>query len=161
MTHSEIRSRPALSIYWKAAIWAGLIAGAVFMMLEMALIALIGESPWAPPRMMAAIVLGEGVLPPPATFDPMIFMTAMAVHMALSLVLAFVLAVGLGLVRRGLGVALLIGAAYGLAVYVVNFYGFTQLFPWFAMARNLITIGSHAVFGVVAAWIYVKLARQA
>jgi hypothetical protein len=41
------------------------------MMLQMGLVALAGDSPWGPPRMIAAIVMGEGVLPPPATFDLM------------------------------------------------------------------------------------------
>lgn len=36
---------------WKAAIWAGIIAGAVFMMLEMIMVPLsLGGSPWGPPR---------------------------------------------------------------------------------------------------------------
>lgn len=43
----------------KAAIPAGLIAGVVFMMMEMILVAAMGESPWGPPRIMAAIVMGR------------------------------------------------------------------------------------------------------
>lgn len=161
MTISDTQARPLASVSWKAAVWAGLVAGAVFLMLEMAMLAMTGESPWGPPRMMAAIVLGEGVLPPPATFDITIVMVAMMVHFALSLVLAFALAFALTMVRVGFGFALLIGAAFGLAVYAVNFYGFTALFPWFAMARNMIGIVGHLVFGVVLAGVYVKLARQA
>lgn len=35
---------------WKAAIWAGVIAGVVFMMLEMVLVGTIGgQSPWGRP----------------------------------------------------------------------------------------------------------------
>lgn len=71
----------------KAGALAGLIAGAVFMMMEMGLVAMAGDSPWGPPRMIAAIVMGEGVLPPPATFDLMILMAAMAVHFMLSIVI--------------------------------------------------------------------------
>ena len=40
-------------------------------------------------------------------------------------------------------------ALVGLALYVVGFYGFTAIFPWFAMARNMITIVSHIAFGMV------------
>ena len=41
------------AISWKAAIWAGIIAGAVFMMLEMVLVGTVGgQSPWGPPRMI-------------------------------------------------------------------------------------------------------------
>lgn len=139
----------------KAGIWAGIIAGIVFMMLEMALVALIqGMSPWAPPRMIAAIGMGESVLPPPATFDGAVFAVAMAIHFALAVVLAILL--GFGISRFGLGMAASIigGAVFGLAVYYVNFYGFTAIFPWFAMARGAIGIFAHAAFGAVAGGVY-------
>ena len=143
---------------WNAAIWGGVIAGAAFMMLEMILVATVGgESPWGPPRMIAAIVLGKAVLPPPATFDFAIVLAAMAVH--------FVLSIGLGVLfatiasRMTTGTAIIAGAIFGIAIYIVNFYGFTVLFPWFAMARNWMSIFSHAVFGIVLAWAY-KLIEQ-
>jgi hypothetical protein len=44
--------------FLKAAILAGLIAGVVFMMLEMILVPVfMNGSPWAPPRMIAAIIM--------------------------------------------------------------------------------------------------------
>lgn len=131
----------------KTGAYAGLIAGAVFMMMEMGLVAMAGDSPWGPPRMIAAIVMGEGVLPPPATFDLMILMAAMAVHFMLSIVIGLVFAL---VARRfGLVMAVVAGAVVGLGLYVVNFYGFTAIYPWFAMARNTISIVSHIAFGVV------------
>ena len=58
---------------WRAAIWAGLIAGAVLLILQTAILAgVTGGSPWVTLCMIAAMVMGEGVLPPPATFDPVI-----------------------------------------------------------------------------------------
>jgi hypothetical protein len=42
----------------------------------------------------------------------------------------------------------------------VNFYGFTALFPWFAMARNWISIFGHLVFGLVAAGAYVAIRKH-
>lgn len=141
----------------KAGALAGLIAGAVFMMMEMGLVAMAGDSPWGPPRMIAAIVMGEGVLPPPATFDLMILMAAMAVHLMLSIVIG----VGFALVARryGLVMAVVAGAVLGLGLYIVNFYGFTAIFPWFAMARNMISIMSHIAFGAVLGLSYRMLAR--
>ena len=141
----------------KAGAVAGLIAGAVFMMMEMGLVAMAGDSPWGPPRMFAAIVMGEGVLPPPATFDLMVLMAAMAVHFMLSIVIG----VGFALVARrfGLVMAVVAGAVVGLGLYVVNFYGFTAIFPWFAMARNTISIVSHIAFGVVLGLSYRMLAK--
>ena len=54
---------------WRAAAWSGVIAGLVFMMAEMMLVWLaMGLSPWAPLRMMTAMVLVRGILPPPADF---------------------------------------------------------------------------------------------
>lgn len=151
--HVETSSRSHL----KAGAFAGLIAGAVFMMMEMGLVALSGGSPWAPPRMIAAIVMGEGVLPPPANFDLMIMIAAMAVHFMLSIV------IGLGFAfiakRFGLLMAVGVGAVVGLALYVVNFYGMTAIFPWFAMARNTISIVSHIAFGMVLGLSYHRLAK--
>lgn len=141
----------------KAGAMAGLIAGAVFMMMEMGLVALSGGSPWAPPRMIAAIVMGEGVLPPPATFDLTILMAAMAVHVMLSIVIG----TGFAFIakRLGLVMAVAVGAGVGLALYVVNFYGFTVIFPWFAMARNTISIISHIAFGMVLGLSYRALVK--
>jgi uncharacterized membrane protein YagU involved in acid resistance len=154
-THPTMQRNLSLS----AAVWAGLIAALVFMMLEMIMVPVFGGgSPWGPPRMIAAIAMGPDVLPPPATFDLMILMVAMMIHFVLSIVLAIVLA---WLVKgRAQGVALAIGAVFGLVVYLVNFYGMTAVFPWFAMARNWISIFAHVMFGVVAAWSYLVLVSR-
>ncbi len=128
------------------------------MMLEMMLVPLfMGGSPWAPPRMIAAMVMGKGVLPPPATFDIGVLMAAMAVHFPLSVVFTLILAWIIA--RFDMGVAVLIGAVFGLILYVVNFYGFTAIFPWFAMARNGVTIFTHIMFGTIAALAYKQLAK--
>lgn len=144
----------------KAAIWAALIAGAVFMILEMIMVPVfMGGSPWGPPRMIAAIGMGEGVLPPPATFDAAIVLVAMLIHFGLSVVLAFVFA----FIARGraIGMAVGLGAAFGLVVYFVNFYGMTAVFPWFAMARGWIGIFAHIVYGAVLGAVYTSMARKA
>jgi hypothetical protein len=148
---------------WKAATWAGLIAGVIFMMMEMILVATVqGESMWGPPRMIAAIVMGEGVLPPPATFDAMIMMVAMIVHFVLSIIYAFILAWILARWEMSLAVALLVGGIFGLALYIINFYGVASvLFPWFAMARNWISWMSHIVYGIVLAGAYLGISRPA
>lgn len=122
-----------LNIDWKAAIGAGLLAGMVFLILEMMLVPLVGGgSPWGPPRMMAAILLGKGVLPPPASFALGIVMVALALHLVLSVGYAVIFALAISRLHRGAALAL--GAAGGLVLYLVNFYGFTTIFPWFAMA---------------------------
>ncbi len=143
---------------WSAAVWAGLIGGLVFMMLQMLLVATIkGGSPWGPPRMIAAIALGKGVLPPPATFNPSVMLPGMLIHFGLSVLFGLILAAVIN--RLTLGTALGVGAVFGLALYLVNFYGSTAVFPWFAMARGPITIFTHICFGIAAAWAYKGLAK--
>jgi hypothetical protein len=144
----------------KAAIWGGMVAGLVFLMAEMILIAMTGESPWGPPRMMAAIVMGTDVLPPPATFDLGIAMVGMIVHFVLSVIYGFVLGFAISRWRLGIGVAIVLGIVFGLLLYLVNFYLFTGLFPWFEMARNAITLVSHLLFGGVLGWVYRALAAR-
>lgn len=122
------------TIDWTAAVWAGIIAGVVFMVLEMLLVQLVAEgNMWGPPRMTAAIVLGREVLPPPATFDAGVFILAMIVHFVLSLVYAFIFAWILGQWQLTLTAAAIGGLVFGLVIYAVNFYGFTALFPWFTL----------------------------
>jgi len=86
-------------------------------------------------------------------------MGALAVHFPLSILYAVILA---WIIHRwATGRAIWVGAAFGLVLYLVNFYGFTAIFPWFAMARNWVSIVSHILFGMVAAWAYVRLATRA
>jgi len=155
--HDSIAVAPRVDV--KAALWAAIIAGIVFMMLEMIMVAVFkGESPWGPPRMIAAIGMGKGVLPPPATFDAGIMMVAMLIHFGLSVVLAFVFA----FIARGrtVGMATMIGAAFGLVVYLVFFYGMTAVFPWFAMGRGWIVIFAHVMYGAVLGFVYASIARR-
>lgn len=143
----------------KAALWAGLIAGLVFVMAQMLMVALfLGQSAWGPPRMIAAIAMGPDVLPPPATFDFGVIAVAMAIHFAVAIILAFVFAfIAKG---RSTGAAILIGVIFGLVLYLVNFYGMTAMFPWFAEARNWVTILAHAMFGAVLGWVYAARAHR-
>ncbi len=146
---------------WKAVIWAALIAGMVFLVLEMVLVGTVGGgSPWGPPRMIAAMVMGEGVLPPPATFDMVPVLVATLVHLTISVVYAVIL--GWVISSRGLslGMSLLVGTLFGLLLYFVNFYLFTAIWPWFAMARGMISIFVHVVYGLVLGWAYHALSSQ-
>lgn len=102
---------------------------------------------------------GKEVLPPPDSFALVPLMVAMMVHFLLSIVLAVILGLIVG--RLGTAAALMAGAVFGLVVYLVNFYGMTAVFPWFAMARNWISIFAHVMFGVVAALSYKGLLKSA
>lgn len=143
---------------WKAVVWAGLIAGAVFLAVEMLMVWLLqGQSPWGPPRMMAAMLMGKEILPPPADFSLPATAVAMMIHFPLSLVYAVIL--GWAVRRLDMTAAVLAGAAFGLvAVYLVNFYLVAPvLFPWFVEARNWLSAVAHIVFGAVLGGTYVAL----
>jgi uncharacterized membrane protein YagU involved in acid resistance len=147
---------------WRAGAWAGVIAGVVFMMLEMGMVWMfMGESPWAPPHMIAAMALDKDVLPPEGTYAPFsvkIMGTAMIIHLALSVIYGLIVA---WLVHRfDWGGGLAIGAAFGLAIYIINFYLIAPVaFPWFTMAQNWISAFTHILFGLIAGGAYIGLRK--
>jgi uncharacterized membrane protein YagU involved in acid resistance len=148
---------------WRAGLLAGVIAGAVFLVLGVILMALMaGGSLLEPPRMVAAIILGRGALQSPQAFSVGIVLAGFVVHFSLAILLALVL----GLIMTSfnldssMGMASLAGGAFAVAVYLINFYGMTRLYPWFAEARNGVSVFVHIVFGIVAANLYMRLARN-
>lgn len=158
MIHEPTLTEPRINT--SAALWAAIVAGAVFMMLEMIMVPVfMGGSPWGPPRMIAAIGIGKGVLPPPATFDVGIMMVAMLIHFGLSFILAFLFA----FMARGrtIGMVTMMGAIFGLVLYLVNFYGMTEVFPWFVMARGWIGIFAHIMYGTVLGLVYASISIKA
>lgn len=119
---------------------------------------LLDAAPWATPRMIAAIGMGESVLPPPATFDVGITIVAMMIHSALSVMFAFLFA----FLARGctVAVATMMGVVFGLVVYFVAFYGTTAVLPWFAMARGWTGIFAHVMYGAVLGLVYASIAQR-
>lgn len=144
---------PPESFDWSASGWAGLGAGAAFIVIQTAFTSMFnGDANLDAVRQIAAIALGESVLPSPTPFTALVFMAAMGVHMIVSLIYARVLAA----IINGMNAerAILIGAGFGAALYAVNYYAFTNAFPWFIASRGWITLISHVAFGLIAAGIY-------
>lgn len=145
-----------LSMNWLAAILAGLGAGVIATAVQLGLWWAasfpVVEMLLRDSRLAAAIVMGRSVLPPPASFAWDVMVVATLIHFALSA------AYGCALVpftRRGShGRSVLAGAIFGLALFTLNMYGFTLLFPWFAASRDWITAVAHAVFGMSTAMLY-------
>ena len=133
---------------WKTAVLAGLVAAIVSLIVETPLVWLIrGESPWPAARMAAAMVLGPRVLSPLASFDLGVVLVATLIHLALSVMYGVLLAPLL--IRSGRIGAGVIGALFGLVLYLVNLHVIAPLwFPWFAPLRTGLTVFSHLVFGV-------------
>lgn len=147
---------------WAAAAVAGLAASAVLMVLELLWAATVGEtSPWAVSRMVAAIVMGPGVLESSA-FAIAPVGVALVIHYLLGVFSGIVIGILIaGLhVETSLGMIQLIGGLFGAVIYLVNFHGLAQILPWFADLSGWATFIGHIVFGMVAALIYWKLSRR-
>jgi hypothetical protein len=133
-----------------ATVWAGVIAGSLATLMQVLLWLLFTDDfpviLFRDARLTAALVLGESVLPPPATFDVGVMLTATLIHFTLSIAYAAVLAALTA--RLDVIVAFLVGAGFGIALYMINLYGFTAIFPWFVQARGWIALLAHGVFGM-------------
>ncbi|WP_292935761.1 hypothetical protein [Noviherbaspirillum sp.] len=148
---------------WLAAGVAGFAAGAILMVLELLWSATaMGGSPWTTSHMIAAIAMGPDALRS-MEFSTGIVATALAIHYLLGIVLGLILGAIIAPFHfdSSAGMALLVGAVFGLVVYLFNFYGLERAFPWFAEMRGWPTLAAHLVFGMAAAEIYGKLERPA
>lgn len=139
----------------RAAIVAGVVAGIVSTLAQGVMwVTLTDSFPailWRDTRFAAAIVLGDAALSGGRSAAA-VWIAATLIHFVLSIVYASLL--GVAVRTRTLPVAFLIGGVFGVALYVVNMYGFTTVYPWFAEARDPITLGAHVVFGATAAIVF-------
>lgn len=139
-------TRPAAVACALAAFVAGTVATAAQMLLWWLEATPVIDTLLRDARLTAAIVMGRGVLDEGAAWRWDVMAWATLIHFGLSLLYALI---AWPVARRLAPVpATLVGAAYGLAIYAVNLYGFTSLFPWFAVARGGATLLAHVVFGV-------------
>lgn len=138
---------------WSAAVWAGVLAGAVLFLLDVLVLPLlIGGNGWVMVRLLASPVLGETILAPPATFDATALGVALLSHFALSIAFACLLAFIFH--RGGLITGILGGALFGMALYGIQIYTMTFLFPWFFALHGWPFFTAHVVFGALAGGIY-------
>lgn len=138
---------------WSAAIWSGMIAGTVFLLMNLFL-SPIGNS-WAMLRLFASIVLGESVLAPPATYDLTVLLVALVVHFVLAILFSLLIAYVVH--RGGLVSGIIGGALLGLALYSINVYTLTLFYPWFFAMHGGVFILTHLIFGALAGGIYEAL----
>lgn len=143
-----------------AAFCAGVISSVVSTIAQVALWGICMESSWLSLlnrdiRLTAAILMGREVLPPPVTVDWQVITVATFIHFVLSIAYSFFFAFLVSRLNKKLWLAA--GLIYGLAIYGVNMYGMTFIYPWFSEVRDWITVAGHAVFGICLAGAYSKL----
>ena len=138
---------------WRAAFWAGLLGGLIFLLANL-LLSPVGNA-WVMIRLFASVLLGDSILAPPATFDLMALGAALIAHFALSI--AYALLIAYIIHRGGLITGIIGGALLGLALYSINFYTLTLFYPWFFAMRSAICIATHALYGALVGGIYEAL----
>ncbi len=144
---------------WTAAAAAGFVAGAVLMVLELLWTTnLMGATPWTIPHKIAAIMMGPEVA---RTHDFSIAVVAVALvtHYVLGIVFGLILAAVMAPFRfdSSPGMAVAVGAVFGLLLYLLNFYAMARAFPWFIDLRGWPNLIGHLIFGMSAAFMYWKL----
>lgn len=148
---------------WRAGAVAGFVAGAVLMVLELLWTAMTNDvGPWRNSQLVAAIVLGQGVARVSGhLFSVEVIAVALATHYALGVVFGMVLgAIATALrLRADLTRMLVLGALFGVALYLFNFYALSRSFPWFEELRGVPTLIGQIVFGITAALLYRRFAR--
>lgn len=144
---------------WRAAFWAGLLAGTVFLLVNLFVVPALMEGRfWISVRLVASILLGKGVLAPPAAADAGALIACIVVHYVLALAMAALIAYVVH--RGGLIGGILGGAALGLAFYFIDYYTLTWFFPQFFAMKHWSVIVSHVLFGAIAGGVYELLEDQ-
>lgn len=142
-----------------AAAIAGFGAGGVLMLLEIIFVAVTGDAdPWRTTRMIAALLIDTDVLDTSGATAGVVA-AALLVHYFLGAAFGVVLA---GIIApfkldSSVAMALTAGAVFGVLLYAFNFLVLVAIFPWFAALRGWPTLIAHLIFGMVAAFTYLKL----
>ncbi len=149
---------------WPAAVVAGLVAGALAMVMDLLWTTLmLGSNPWHTSHQVAAMLMGPELLQGSTQgFNLGVVATAMAIHYGLGVLFGCIVAfIVTGFHYEGdLPMLEIIGGLFGIALYFINFYGLVRLFPWVAEMRSGAYLVEHLVFGMAAATVYWKLARR-
>jgi hypothetical protein len=154
-TAGQTQTRPASRLDLVAAVEAGVAGGALLLLIWMFLVSLPRfGTPWAMPRMVAALVLGRDALTPSSTGDGIaIVLVGLLVHFVLAALYAVPLA---ALVQRWAWAASVIaGMAWGLFLYLFNFSSLDEIFfDWFRLTRGWMNLLGHMAYGGLAGWSY-------
>lgn len=143
---------------WRAALIAGLVSGIVFLGIAALVTTNALGTPISLVRLFASIVLGQGILNPTIDVTPIAWIAALIVHLLFSV--GFGLLVAYVVHRWGFIVGILGGGLLGLALYFINFYSLSLLFPWFFTFRSMLMLIGHVLFGAVTGGLYELLEHE-
>jgi hypothetical protein len=151
-------SEPVRGADWRAAMIAGVVAGVIFLIVNMALTGQLLGNAQLPLQLAASLLLGPSVMPPAVGLGSDVFMTGFGVHVVLAV--AFTCLIAFCLHRWGIWTGIFGGALFGLALYSINYYFVADFVSGFAALRSWLMAVSHVVFGAVAGGLYEYLERD-
>lgn len=137
---------------------AGLLAGVIFLLLNVALCYLLLANPWLPVQLPAALLLGAKILPPAPIVGVVVPLVGLAVHLLLAT--GFTCLIAFCLHRWGVLVGVMGGALFGLCLYSINYYFIADFIAGFVALRGWLMLASHCVFGAAAGGLYEFLERD-
>lgn len=114
---------------WRAAAVAGLVGGALVIVLEFFWSTMVlDESPWQPTHKIAAMVMGSSALEQMSDFSFGIVTTALVLHYVLGAIMGMMLGALIAPFRfdSSVGMEAVIGVSFGIVAYVWNFYVMTD-----------------------------------
>ena len=134
----------------------GIVAGLIFAVAEMFMNLTLGKPFFGPLKMISSIVLGTQALQPTYSFATAAI-TGLIVHMLLSMVFGVIFVYLVTAVQRGRGTGELLayGTAYGVALWIINFFVIgAAFFPQFLQVNQFWNgFVAHAFFfGTVLGW---------
>lgn len=139
-----------------AAFLAGLIAGSIFLGLEIASTLAFGAgTPYGPAYVTLRGVLGLGEASEGLGWR--LTLSVLFIHLSLSALMTVVLA--LFVHRQSVGGAVLAGALFGVALYIGNFYLLALPASALLAARGLFMLVNYVAFGALALFGYKRLTR--
>ena len=146
---------------WTTAVCAGLVGGALLMVLELMWSASVNGSPWATSHLVAAIVMGPDTLQSSA-FSLGVVAVALATHYVLGVIFGVLLAIIIAgfHYEHDAAVLQIIGVVFGAALYLLNFHAMATFFPWMAELRGWATFIAHLIFGLAVVLTYQWLERR-
>lgn len=145
-----------LDVNGGATVIAGLGAGLIFLAIELITGFVWGfDTPFGPADVLLIALTEQTVA---GGFDFGLLFLATLFHLFTSIILAFILA--FIIYRWSKGVAVLVGAVYGLVVYFVAFYLFSIVIGDIATARGVVMLANHILFGALIGWIYKALENK-
>ncbi len=156
MSSKKSTVRRKMLVDWSAIVWSGIISGITSLpILFFILPALIGLDTNSIIQYWASILLGNAVITVPTSFSFSHLFIAILVHIALTLLLATIVASIFH--RFGTLMGIVGGAIIGLAYYLINIYSMTYFFNWMYLFEGPAFLLFNMLIGAMTGFFYESL----